>query len=481
MAPGKYDVGSWVTRYFYDLSAGGAVNVTGSAPFRAYGNLYKTQVGAAILSSLAPWIDKSGTQFDALDREVAKYSWDIPTGLISGEAITNTIEVTQLQYDGGSPAALGLLSEKINPRNETVSYGYDTHGKILTETYGGDGGRTANESYLYDPIGRAASVTSSQFGTQQYSYDQDGRLSSSTEPTGGGITDPAQISYSYYGNGNRSAVSVTSATFNQANAITYSYRADGLLQKQTLNAFANGSWSRTYSDAGRLSTESGVDSQSRTYDGTGQLQNYTVGSSTLNFTHDPEGSPITEVIPGSANPSQAVQTLTNTFNVRGELVDSLYTPSTDTSTYPRYRSTNAGGCVTRDSIPNDGSYLQGISPTMAGFDARSCVIMSNGDMNSVVYSNGSPATEFVKQGVVSDIVVKPLCGGFRFVWLHVVATDPAVTDPIAVAMKSLKCLVAPRPRPRAGTHPRRASRAGPAGAAGRAGRDRRLDRLPPLG
>jgi len=390
-APGKYEIGSWVTRYFYDLSAGGTVSVTGSAPFHAYGNLYKTQVGLAIPSGLPPWIDKNGTQFDALDREVAKYSWDIPTGLISGEALTSTIETTQLQYDGGSPAALGLLSQKINPRNETASYGYDSRGKILTETYGGDGGRTANESYVYDPNGRAASVTSSQFGMHQYSYDQDGRLSLSIEPTGGGVTDPAQISYSYYGNGSRSAVSVTSSTFNQANAIAYSYRVDGLLQKQTLNAFANGSWSRAYSDAGRLNTQSGVDSQSRTYESTGQLQNYTVGGSTLSFTHDPEGSPITEVIPGSANPSGAVQTLTTTFNLRGELIDSLYTPSTDTSTFPHYRSTNTGGCVTRDSIPNDGSYQQGVSPTMAGFDARSCVIFSNGDMNSVVYSDTNTA------------------------------------------------------------------------------------------
>jgi YD repeat-containing protein len=235
----------------------------------------------------------------------------------------------------------------------------------------------ANETYQYDPNGRTASITSSQFGMQQYAYDADGRLTTSTEPTGGGVSDPAQISYSYYGNGARAAVSVTSPTFTQFNALAYSYRADGLLQKQTLNAFTNGSWSKSYTDAGRPSAVSGVDSQSKAYDSTGQLQSHTIGSSTLTFTHDPEGSPLTEVVPAPIS-----QALNNTFNVRGELVDSFYAPNGGW-VYPHYRSTTAGGCIARDSIPLDGSALP---DTRTVLDARSCAVVNSGTMLGVDYN-----------------------------------------------------------------------------------------------
>ena len=52
---------------------------------------------------------------------------------------------------------------------------------------------------------------------------------------------------------------------------------------------------------------------------------------------------------------------------------------------------------------------------------------------------------FAKQGIVTDIIVRPRCGGFRYVWLHVIAKDPTVTDRIVLALKTVKCLVAPSP------------------------------------
>ena len=67
-----------------------------------------------------------------------------------------------------------------------------------------------------------------------------------------GLTGTARISYSYYRDGKRSALSISSPGFTQPNAIAYSYRPDGLLQTQANAAFAAGTWSRTYTDAGRL-------------------------------------------------------------------------------------------------------------------------------------------------------------------------------------------------------------------------------------
>ncbi len=372
------DSSKWVTRYWYDLSAGNTVTVTGSSPFRAYGNLYKTQLGYG-----SSWLDKGGSQFDGLDREVAKYSWDIPNPNSGPWPINNTLETTQLQYDAGSPAALGLLTTKTNPLGESVTYGYDEHGRVLTETYGGDSGRTANETYQFDPNGRAVAIASSQFGAQQNTFDSDGRLTRVTEPGGGGVTDPAQIGYSYYADGKRSAVSVTSPTFNQVNAIAYSYRADGLVQTLTNNAFAAGTWQKTYTDAGRPIAATGADAQHLSYDNSGQLQNFTLGTATMNYTHDPEGSPLTEVIPVPI-PAET-ETLNYTYNVRGELVDSIYTPNSGL-VFPHYRSDTGGGCATRASIPLDGSYVPGTTPPDPLVDSRTCATVSNGMMGSVDYN-----------------------------------------------------------------------------------------------
>src|SRR6202011_5454133 len=68
-----------------------------------------------------------------------------------------------------------------------------------------------------------------------------------------------------------------------------------------------------------------------TYDSTGQLASYALGGSTLSYTHDPEGSVRTVVVPNvdTGNVSgPETETLTNTLNVRGDLVDQVYTPNT---------------------------------------------------------------------------------------------------------------------------------------------------------
>jgi len=133
---------------------------------------------------------------------------------------------------------------------------------------------TPNETYQYDPDGRPANVTSSLYGALQDVYDADGRLTSVVEPTSGGVTDAATITYGYYADGKRSAVSVTSATFTQNNALTYDYRTDGLIKTENVAAFGTGTWSRSYTNGGRLTGVSGADSQSRTYDSAGHLSQY---------------------------------------------------------------------------------------------------------------------------------------------------------------------------------------------------------------
>jgi RHS repeat-associated protein len=338
----KSDSILWNLRYLYDLSAGSGVNIAGgSASFAAYGNLYKTQ-------SWVPggWTDQKGSAFDALDREVQKFSYHVTATDLGSGALQSTLQA----YDSGSPATLGLLTKKTNPNGESVTYAYDERGKIHSQTYTGENGITPAETYVYDPVSRVASITSSVYGAQFFGYDADGRLVQTNEPSGGGLTDPAPLNYSYYPNGEKSALSVTSATFTQANAIAYSYRVDGVVQTQRLNAFGGGTWNKTYTDTGRPLTLSGVASETFAYDGAGQVLSYGVaGGGGLQLGRDPEGSVLTSAETAN-NGATTIATQTNTLNQRGELYDQVWNPN-PYQTMPHRHASSTSGYLSVLTIP----------------------------------------------------------------------------------------------------------------------------------
>jgi hypothetical protein len=66
----------------------------------------------------------------------------------------------------------------------------------------------------------------------------------------------------------------------------------------------------------------------------------------------------------------------------------------------------------------------------------------NPAMTSVtsVLLNSLKATEFRKKSGLSDIIVENRCGGYKYVWLHVVSTDPERLAEISAAMKSVACI-----------------------------------------
>jgi RHS repeat-associated protein len=270
-----------------------------------------------------------------------------------------------------------------------VSYAYDQLNRVLTQTYAGDNGVTPAETTVYDANGRAASVTSGRFGSQQYHYDDDGRLASTTEPNGGGVTSAAQIAYSYYGDGKRSAVSITSPGLNQNNALTYSYRADGQLQTQAVNAFATGTWTKDYTDAGRLRSIAGAGAPTRTYDTTGQLQSYNVVGQAIAYTHDPEGSVLSESFPSvwpAGVPAPVSFVRYSTINVRGELIDDTPPGTAPGAWFAARRNQTFGGCMARQNVPGDGSYDPTVLPEQ---DGRQCVVTKTGIMGAVDYNGGS--------------------------------------------------------------------------------------------
>lgn len=201
---------------------------------------------------------------------------------------------------------------------------------MQSQAYAGDNGVTPALSYTHDPVGRVATITSARFGTQQYVYDADGRMTSSIEPNGGGVSDPATVGYSYYPDGKRSSVAVASATFNQANALTYSYRNDGVLTSQGMSGLASAVWTRAYTGGGRPTVVSGADTQAKSYNSAGQLSALALPGGTVSYGYDAEGSVISASIPNANqvnNVGTETETLTNTYDAAGQLEDKVYTPN----------------------------------------------------------------------------------------------------------------------------------------------------------
>ena len=55
------------------------------------------------------------------------------------------------------------------------------------------------------------------------------------------------------------------------------------------------------------------------------------------------------------------------------------------------------------------------------------------------------ATEYRRDGVLTNVVVKPPCGGFWYVLMWPITKDPGERRQVEASMKSIKCVASPRP------------------------------------
>ena len=62
-----------------------------------------------------------------------------------------------------------------------------------------------------------------------------------------------------------------------------------------------------------------------------------------------------------------------------------------------------------------------------------------------VTNNGISATEYRRDGVLTNVVAKPPCGGSWYVWMWPMTKDPGERGQVEASMKSIKCLASPRP------------------------------------
>ena len=346
--PVDYYASPWITRYLYDISAGGTVSFMGTS-FPAYGNLYKTEeVSNATISSgqnVSNILEIKGQQFDALDRLVTAYTFQ--NGAVRGASSV---------YDG-TAATLGLLTSTTNQVGQVATYSYDELGRQHSVQFSNDGATTPDRTITYDPSGRTAMMQSVMLGTQSWTRELDGRITEVDEFTGGtqALSSPAQLKYTYYADGTRRTLSVASSALTADPLLSYAYRADGartMLQATKGSVTSPFSW--TYTDGGRVLTQndpatgsvipgatSPIPPGSRfmakqySYDVGGALAGVSlpVGVNFFQITRDPEGS-ITRysssIPPSGVCLAPTANTSTSTLNVtsRGEATSlSVQAPS----------------------------------------------------------------------------------------------------------------------------------------------------------
>lgn len=306
--PMPYDLsGPLLTRYFYDLAAGGTVGIGSVTGLQAHGGLYKTVLYLPNGTGYS-WQDKNGNAFDSLDRPVAGYKYAPGDTTLHSSAAT---------YDGGG--YLGLENHACNEATECQDTTFDDLARALQVSFSGGNGEPTR-TYVYDPDGRIASVTSSVYGTQAYVYDAEGHVVTSTEASSGGVTSPATLTYEYYANGWKKDLQVSSSAWTQSSsspAFVYFYRSDGKLAGERFNhspdAARDFTW--TYTAAGRpmSSTDPYLSpAHTYTYDAFGRLQSYSLAAGSYSsIQYDDEGE-MTSFSDGTgATPI--------VYNVRGEI------------------------------------------------------------------------------------------------------------------------------------------------------------------
>jgi len=269
----------WRTRYLYDLSQNAAVSFDG-ASFLAHGNLYQTQSYLEATTSTPVsgphWEPIKGQAFDALDRLVDKMTTEVcpdqyaagGTGSVLCPAV---VEHTTSTYDeSGEAGLLGQVTNADGTAHRFVSY--DPVGQPITEQQVSLPGAAPSfyRATEYDPDGRPVSVTNA-VGTQTWSYDADGRVTQTNEPSA--LANASAVQYSYYPNGLRASLAFAPAGTGQQYTQDYSYNADLAESDQSFSGDNHQyTFLWTYSPAGRMlsfSTPEGT--QSFSYDDFGRV------------------------------------------------------------------------------------------------------------------------------------------------------------------------------------------------------------------
>jgi len=336
---GDFFTNSFMRRYLYDQTKGGTVSIGNATGLKANGSQFAVQeyTMSSQQSGTAPtgspsWITVKGQTYDILNRPTSAYDLGV------GSSPTRT-----WTYDG-SASTKGLLSTSTDSLGTQTAYAYDARGGITAMQYtdctAAECAPTPSRTMTYDPDGRVATVVSGTYGTRSTTYDADGKPITVQEPSGGGLTSPATLTYGYYPNGWRKDLTVTPSSLGLGTIESDTYRPDG--RRSQLQTALGGTRTFTYKNTpgGRLlerddpytgTTVSGVSppynssytfaGTKRTYDTYGRLATMMLptGGAYTNISHDAEGNTSgyqAFYIPGANDVPRQVGYV---VNARGEL------------------------------------------------------------------------------------------------------------------------------------------------------------------
>ncbi len=383
----------WVTRYLYDLD--GSQKSFHGAQFQAYGNLYATQelLGgtASITEGDSPhtvinnlYQNTKATAYDGIDRPIAKYS------LVSQSLSTETLTWDTSPLGNGNVAGL-LGTDCTTPNTTQVCQEFDYREDGKEQTFKStDASYAMKRGYEYDQDGRTTQITSTDYNNpQQYTYNIDGRLSTSTDPSGetsgSDQMSPAVLTHNYYADGTLESLDVSSAAFKQTGLFSYSYRQDGLIQTKTVNdgkvpQIINAGVTNilyTYDYTGRMNnrSETGVAKNTTataiTYDGYGQESSYSSPATSLSdFLYSAEGellgTTIVNILPA----------VTWGYNLRGELV---YPPGRGSTVGPTY---TANGVIMPTQVSSLTNYSWDPNMSVQTKEVPPCIGSSCNPINS---------------------------------------------------------------------------------------------------
>jgi RHS repeat-associated protein len=175
------------------------------------------------------------------------------------------------------------------------NYGYDNTGQITSDADTPTAGKTQVQCYQYDYLGRL---------TQAWSQGTAGCSSGPSQSAESGATAPYWEQYSY--NDENDMTSETSTPVSgAATTTTDSYPAAGSPQPHAITSQTvttpSGSTTTDYGHDGdgQLTSESGSDSDSLSWNDTGQLASMATSAGTTNYIYDADGNLLLQEDPGS--------------------------------------------------------------------------------------------------------------------------------------------------------------------------------------
>jgi YD repeat-containing protein len=344
-------------RYIYDLTQGGSATTISGGSLTAYGNLYEVQKNKP-----SGWLDFRYAAFDMADRMTVSYAFaPCPASGVAGPVYcAQTPFATQYTWDGAGGYNVntgtfayglpGLLAQITNALGTTTSYAYDQDSRVTSIVYGDN--VTPFTGLGYDPDGRVNysywAFAGGALKTSEYQYSADGELAQARDDDTSSTT-----SYSYYPDAVLAGVSaVTTSLVNQPSLYQYSYRNDGLLQRETFGTTSQ-SVSYTYTGGGRLTAMTDFGSSpsvTQSYDGHGQLASLTTPAGTYgSIAHDALGS-VTSYTAFNG------ETVTSQYDIREDLVGRTFQPNpadpnTGYPSYPAFQYRNVQGVLVQS--PSD--------------------------------------------------------------------------------------------------------------------------------